>query len=617
MDVLVKGDLQMKRTSLKANEEQKIGKIKGTISASSRKHHAVTIRTQLIATFGLLIFLLLALIIFNNFVLRRVQDSYQKIMSYKENTTEILQNIQKDAWNLTANMAIIANRNSTTDMKKVTAEIETLVTDLDDQLSIFSSYTKDCEYRSFFSDHTDQENIDSLNYSLDSLNKLKDKMITASNNGDTTTVQTNFFYYQPIQQKLNSLVDSMVADSNKRVIEVEKLIKDGVNNSFTANWSIGICFLMITIVLSFLMMKRLLKKIVAFRTFSATLRDGDLSSRVHLKVKDEFGLLAEDLNKSLSNIESMMRKIITTSSSLNSVVHNCTDEISSLNASIQETAAVSEELSAQFTTTAASSQTMNDLSDTIHNDIDVVSAKSNDSGKLTDDMVQHLHSMSIATKDSQNAMFDTLASLKSELDISLEQAKSVEKIQELSGSILEITNQTNLLALNASIEAARAGESGRGFSVVADEIRILADNSKEAVHKIQEVAHQVISSVNGLMKSSHDMMEFVQTRLEQDYSDILQSVEQSENQISKVDEMANELASLAQHAANSTAEITLSIQSVSESTIQGAHATETVAKNISEVTSSADVILQQIQVAKECSVQLQHACKRFKISEES
>lgn len=74
-----------------------------------------------------------------------------------------------------------------------------------------------------------------------------------------------------------------------------------------------------------------------------------------------------------------------------------------------------------------------------------------------------------------------------ELSEAIEKSKSVEKINILSEAILKITEQTNLLALNAAIEAARAGEAGKGFSVVAEEIRKLAEESNNTANEIQEI----------------------------------------------------------------------------------------------------------------------------------
>ena len=87
--------------------------------------------------------------------------------------------------------------------------------------------------------------------------------------------------------------------------------------------------------------------------------------------------------------------------------------------------------------------------------------------------------------------------------------QSLMRIDEMAAQILDITSQTNLLSLNASIEAARAGEAGRGFSVVADEIRQLAEQSKDAVVNIQNVTGKVNDAITKLSGDSNRLLEFV------------------------------------------------------------------------------------------------------------
>lgn len=502
------------------------------ISMKQKQTKAKSIKKQLSFSFGLLICFLLILVITSTIITTQLQDSYREILTYKESTTEQLQEIQTTSNNLTASMAILVNRNFAHNTEERKIQIEAILTSLDTQIQEYLTYMEASEYKALLlyensaaedssSNPSEETSTNALIDSLDSLKSLKAQIFSAIDTSNVVALETAFLKYEPAQDKLNQEIGQLIDNSNAFTDNLVNKLSSQINIIYAIIWIMGLLLTGIALILSFRIVHKIIYKIEEFRKFSASLNNGNLSSRVQLTDKDELGLLAEDLNNSLVTIESMVKDIILTSNVMNSVVESCTTEISGLNGSIQETAAVSEELSAQFENTAASSALMNELSQNIHSDINTVSEKANESGRLANNMVEQLHSMLEETKESQDAMFHTLSSLRKELDASLEQAKSVEKIQELSSSILDITSQTNLLSLNASIEAARDGEAGRGFSVVADEIRKLADTSKQTVEKIQEVAVTVISSVNGLMKSSHDMMNFMQNNVQKDYTKII------------------------------------------------------------------------------------------------
>ena len=112
-------------------------------------------------------------------------------------------------------------------------------------------------------------------------------------------------------------------------------------------------------------------------------------------------------------------------------------------------------------------------------------------------------------QETERVIRETGKSLKE----SIAKAKAVEEINLLADSIKQITDQTNLLALNAAIEAARAGEAGKGFSVVAEEIRRLAEQSNEAINKIQETTGVIVSSVEELSAKAGGVLDFMETQI--------------------------------------------------------------------------------------------------------
>ncbi|WHH60523.1 methyl-accepting chemotaxis protein [Petroclostridium sp. X23] len=315
-----------------------------------------------------------------------------------------------------------------------------------------------------------------------------------------------------------------------------------------------------------------------------------------------------NVEKSLDNRDGIMKKI---SVILNSI-SNTKREMDNLNQHIEDISATTQQLSASMEEAAASYDQMHSTSVDIEKAVETMALKVQDSTDAVYEIslrAKELKQNAIISQQSAQEVYSkTLSSLKTALN----ESKAVEEISSLSDAILKITSQTNLLSLNAAIEAARAGDAGKGFSVVANEIRKLAEDSRNAVNRIQAVTDNVIKSVENLSKNIEIVMEFMENQVVNDYHGMVKIGEQYDKDAQFFDDLINDLSSTSGILLSSINNILQVINDMAHATNDGAEGVCNIAekssdlaamsRNIIDITLNAEKSYKEI-IKKDCQLE--------------
>lgn len=375
--------------------------------------------------------------------------------------------------------------------------------------------------------------------------------------------------------------------------------------------SIILIMLVISSISAIVLSNGITKNIYNLKEVFAKASEGDLTVSIVAKTKDEFADLADSFNKMIHNISELIERVTTSSDTIMETSSNLADMSSEVTLAMGEVARAIEEVSRGAVNQAQDTQTSVIETENLAEKLDVISGNSIDMNDISKNTKE------LSAKGLN--MVDTLIQKSNETKASTDEVntmvgdmyESTKQISAISDTLTNITTQTNLLSLNASIESARAGEAGRGFSVVAGEIRKLAEQSNAFTEEIKviidniqmksETAAKAIQSTKIIV----DEQDIAVGETKEIFSEILTAIEAM---IVKVDEIAG---SITVTNTNKTSLVS-AIENISAVSQQTASSSEEVTASTEEVTATMEEFNRYSNELKKLANHLEDQLRKFK-----
>ena len=536
--------------------------------------------------------------------MRRLNDNAKEIYNYNFQSINYIHQIKESLLNIRTEIDRAVLYTDSLQTKEAIAAIEIYAEENRMYLESFEQLGHNEET---------QASYDKILVLLEEYRTARSNVLGLAHEGKYFNAKTDMYRITEVRLKIGEELDNLLEWSQneaKAKNERNKNAYASLRIIILATSAIGA---LLAIIFGLLISLYVSKNIKNILKFAEALKAGDLTYSNQIKSKDEFGKMTNALNIAKEKIREVIHEIANDSQEVSA----SSEELS---ATLEEVAGNFEEIDQNIASIVGNIQEINATTEELAATVEQV-----DSGisQLTSDASEsgsqsaEIQKRAVIIKSKGFESREVAKKLSGEKEIqivnAIEQGKVVEEIAIFAESISSIADQTNLLAINAAIEAARAGEQGKGFAVVADEIRVLAERSSGYVKNIYEVVAKVKGAVEDLSVNAKDVVDFISTRVSDDYVLLMDTGVSYEKDASYVSNLSNSIAAMSEELNASTQEISSVTQFIATNVGETSSNSEVILKSMQQTTIAMDQVAEAAQHQAEIAEKLTQLVSTFKI----
>lgn len=339
----------------------------------------------------------------------------------------------------------------------------------------------------------------------------------------------------------------------------------------------------------------------------------DDSTEALEKRSDEIGMIAKALAKTRDNLRGIVASITKAGVSIDNTMEELGASIDQVGTMCEDNSATTQQLAAGMEEAAASTTCITQNVANVQENARGIDKLADEGTLLSKEIYSRADELAATTQKASRRTIELYEDVKTKSDEAINASRAVNKINELTGAIMAISNQTSMLSLNASIEAARAGEAGRGFAVVASEISSLASQTSEAVKNISGIVNDVNGAVGQMSECLTQTTTFLETNVLSDYEEFGKVSGQYREDANTFGNSMSRIKSSIEDLNEEIERIVHAINGIDVAVNESAAGVTNIAEKTTEMAGETSDSINKVSESKKAVAELEEMIHKFKL----